>query len=310
MASPELFHVERQDLGLLYLTNLRDMNFHNTGRKFTTGISFILLILISFTSCKTPQDVTYFQDVTDAIITIPNTGELKIRPNDRLNIIVKTMDPNLTALFNMAVVTDRIGENTIYNPNGGTFRNNTSTSTGIPKYIVSPEGTIDFPVLGEIKVAGMTRSELAGFIKGELMGRDLAKDPVVSVEFMNMGVSMLGEVVRPGMYDLNQDQVSIIEAIAMAGDLTLHGKRENIIVMRESDGEVKTYRVDLTNYKELTESPVYFLQQGDIVYVEPTDLKKRERTTNGNYVYTTAFWISLASLVTSMVTTIGVFVLR
>ena len=183
-------------------------------------------------------------------------------------------------------------------------------SSGLANYTVTPAGTIDMPVLGEIKVSGMTRSELAGFIKGELMGRDLAKEPVVTVEFANMGVSIMGDVVRPGRYDINQDKINILEAISMAGDLTLQGKRENIAVLRETNGEVKTYRVDLTNYKELTQSPVYYLQQGDIIYVEPNDMRKRQTTTNGNNIYTTGFWISVASLLTSITTTVGVFVLR
>ena len=271
----------------------------------------IFALLIILTGCHTPKDVAYFQDISDETIVIPSTGEIKIAPNDKLNILVKTMDPTLSALFNLATATDRIGgETTTMSTGAGTLRSTYSTTSGVSKYTVSPNGTIDFPVLGEIKVAGMTRSELSGFIKGELMGRNLAKDPVVTVEFVNMGVSLMGEVVRPGLYDINQDKINILEAISMAGDLTLQGKRENIAVIRESNGEVKTYRVDLTNYKELTESPVYYLQQGDIIYVEPNDMRKRQTTTNGNNIYTTGFWISVASLLTSITTTVGVFVLR
>ena len=156
----------------------------------------------------------------------------------------------------------------------------------------------------------MTRSELSGFIKGELMGRDLAKDPIVTVEFINMGVSVLGEVKNPGMYDINQDRISLVEAISMAGDLTLQGQRDNIVVLREENGNVKTYRVDLTNFKDLSQSPAYFLQPGDVIYVEPNDMQKRQTTNNGNNVLSTSFWISVASLLTSVVTTIGVFVTR
>lgn len=269
-----------------------------------------LLMILCFTGCKTPQDVAYFQDITNESIMIPSNGEIKIAPNDKLNIIVKTMDPALSALFNLSVVTDRIGESVPLSAGGGNMRSAGVASSGIAKYTVNSEGKIDFPVLGEIKVAGMTRGELAGFIKGELMGRDLAKDPVVTVEFVNMGVSLLGEVARPGLYDINQDNITILEAISMAGDLNLQGKRENVAVLRENNGEVKTYRVDLTNFKELTESPVYYLQQGDVIYVEPNDMRKRQTTTNGNNIYTTGFWISVASLLTSITTTVGVFVLR
>lgn len=273
-------------------------------------VAFPLFLLLVLSGCKTPQDVSYFQDTNVESFTLPTNGEIKIEPNDKLSIAVKTMDPNLSALFNLSVVADRIGESVPLSSGSGNLRATAATSAGLSKYTVSPSGTIDFPVLGEIKVAGMTRNELAGFIKGELMGRDLAKDPVVTVEFVNLGVSLMGEVARPGLYDINRDQINILEAISMAGDLTLQGKRENVMVLRESNGEVKTYKVDLTNYKELSESPVYYLKQGDIIYVEPNDMKKRATTTNGNNIYTTGFWISVASLLTSIVTTVGVFVLR
>ncbi|MCH5224946.1 MAG: polysaccharide biosynthesis/export family protein [Muribaculaceae bacterium] len=270
-----------------------------------------LFLMILTTGCHTPKDVAYFQDTITEGLILPQNGELKIEPNDKLSIVVKTMDPTLSSLFNLSASTERVGESVPQISTGaGNIRNSTTLSSGISKYTVTPQGTIDFPVLGELKVAGMTRNELAGFIKGELMGRDLAKDPVVTVEFINMGVSMLGEVNRPGLYDIAQDKISIIEAISMAGDLNLQGKRENVTVIREENGVAKNYKVDLTNFQELTQSPVYYLKQGDIVYVEPNDMRKRQTTTNGNNVYTTGFWISVASLLTSVTTTVGVFVLR
>lgn len=280
-------------------------------KKFGTIVQYfigIILIFIFSAGCTTPKDVTYFQDVNEDTFILPSTGEIKIEPNDKLSIMVKTMDPNLSALFNLSVITDRIGDNTQLTPGIGNIRNNSVVSTGIAKYTVSPTGYIDFPVLGEIKVAGMTRSELSGFIKGELMGKDLAKDPVITVEFVNMGVSLMGEVNRPGRYDINEDRINLLEAISMAGDLTLQGKRDNIKVIRETEGKVNTYSVDITNFKELASSPVYHLQQGDIIYVEPNDLRKRQTTSNGNNLYTAGFWISIASLLTSVVTTIAVFV--
>ena len=280
----------------------------NDLKKFFLDIKFLLLFsvlcLIS-TSCGTPKDVAYFQDINQEIFPASQPGDIKIEPNDKLSIIVKTMDPNLSALFNLVVTTDRVSD---VSPLGtGALRSATS-SAGISRYTVSPEGYIDFPVLGKLKVEGMSRDELSGFIKGELMGRDLAKDPVVTVEFLNMGVSVLGEVTRPGLYDINQDRMNILEAIAMAGDLTLQGKRDNIALIRETEDGIKTYRVDVTNFKELSSSPAYYLKQGDIIYVEPNDLKKRQTTSNGNNLYTTGFWISIASLLTSVVTTVAVFI--
>lgn len=276
-------------------------------RKHIAG-ALILGTSIMLTGCHTPKNVAYIQDATEESVMVLPSGEIKIEPTDKISIVVKTMDPAVSQLFNLAAVTDRIGESAIGTVSS--YRNTSSYSSGLSKYTVSTQGTIDFPVLGEIKVAGMTRSELAAFIKGEIMGRELAKDPVVTVEFVNMGVSLLGEVKSPGLYDINQDKITLLEALSMAGDLTLQGQRENVAVMREIDGEVKTYRVDLTNFKELAQSPVYYLKQGDVVYVEPNNMQKRQTTTNGNNVYTTGFWISVASLLTSITTTVGVFVLR
>lgn len=264
--------------------------------------------LMILTCCGTPKDVAYFQDVTTSTVIPSEPQQIKIEPNDKLLIIVKTMDPALSALFNLQIYTDRPAENIPFNTSSGNMVNNNTTSQGVSRYTVSPNGTIDFPLLGTIKVSGMTRSELSGFIKGELMGKDLAKDPVVTVEFTNMGVSILGEVSRPGRYDINQDRINIVEAISMAGDLSLQGKRETIKVLRETEEGIKTYNLDLTNFKELTESPAYYLKQGDIIYVEPNDLRKRQTTTNGNNILSTGFWISVASLLTSVVTTIAVFI--
>ena len=252
----------------------------------------ITSILVGITGCS-PKKVVYFQDAVNEAVLIAEPQPIKIAPNDRLTIVIKTMDPELSSLFNLQMVSETMG-------NG--------YSTAISKFTVTPSGEIDFPVLGLIKVSGMNRSELAAFIKGELMGRSLAKDPVVTVEFVNMGVSVLGEVMKPGRYEIERDRLSIIEAISLAGDLTITGERDNIAVLRETDNGLQTYRVDLTNLKELVESPAYYVQQGDVIYVEPNDMRQRQTTTNGNNVLSTGFWISIASLATSIVTTIAVFI--
>lgn len=275
-------------------------------RYTTLFISFSLLIISG--GCKTPTDISYFQDIKEETFKVESPGQIKIAPNDRLTIMVKTMDPVVSALFNLNVLTDRMVETSNLNSGKGTLGASTSSSNGISKYTVTSQGNIDFPVLGQIHVAGMTRSELAAFIKGEIEGKNLAKNPIVTVEFLNMGISILGEVNEPGRYDINQDQINIIEAISMAGDLNINGKRENISVIREDESGVHTYKVDITNFKELHSSPAYYLKQGDIIYVEPTDMRKRQATNNGNNVFSTSFWISLGSLVTSFITTLAVFI--
>lgn len=268
----------------------------------------VTAILLAATSCKTPENVAYFQDTAD-VVNIVNKNPVKVRPEDKLTIIVKSKDPEVSSLFNLGVYSTQ--HSSLGNLNGSGTQSltyNNSTNEGMSYYTVNPQGCIDFPILGKLKVEGMTRSELAGFIKGELMGRDLVKDPTVTVEFVNTGFNVLGEVTKPGRYDMNVDHMNVIEAISLAGDLTINGMRENVRVLREENGQVRVYRINLTDLDAVAKSPAYYLQQNDIVYVEPNDIRKRQTTINGNNTLSTSFWISVASLITTAVTTVGVFV--
>lgn len=273
-------------------------------------LAFGVGLMMAVSSCSVPQNVTYLQDTSDSsVIQLAQLRQIKVQPEDKLNIIVKCKDPQISDLFNLPVSATRIGTSGTVNGNGTTMRTYTGSSTeGIAAYTVDPAGNIDFPVLGQLHIAGMTRSEVAAFIKGELMGRDLVKDPTVIVEFLSTGINVLGEVSRPGRYDLNRDHISLLEALSLAGDLTITGQRENVKVLREEDGQLKTYTIDLTNANSLAKSPAYYLQQGDIVYVEPNNMRKRATTVNGNNALSVSFWVSVASLLTSVVTTIAVFV--
>ena len=152
----------------------------------------------------------------------------------------------------------------------------------------------------KVTVAGKNREQIAALIKRELIKRNLVNDPVVTVEFGNLYVSVLGEVARPGRFPITRDKVTILDAISQAGDLTIYGKRENVCLMREENGHQNIYRVDLTNGGALLASPAYYLQQKDVIYVEPNDTRARQSTVNGNNVRSTSFWISLASLATSV----------
>lgn len=267
--------------------------------KLYAGAALFVVLTMVMGAC-TPKNVSYVQDFTENMV-IENTkrGAITVQPEDKLSIVVHSKDPELATLFNLPVVTSNM-RNLSSSSTGGTTRNYT-TSEGISVYTVSPEGTIEFPVLGTLYIKGMTRSEVAGFIKGELMGRNLVKDPTVIVEFLNNGVSVLGEVKSPGRYDMNRDNITVFEALALAGDLTIQGQRENVKVIREAtDGTIHIYELDLTKGMETMESPGYFLKQNDVVYVEPNNYKKRETQVNGNSALSTSFWISAASLLTSI----------
>lgn len=265
----------------------------------------VLAAGIIMASCSTPKNITYIQDLNDAqTIRIASAADnaLKIVPFNKLSIIVSCKDPGLARMFNLNVFTNTQAHRSGESGPGSSFNGyDVGYSDGVSAYTVSAQGTIEFPVLGQLKVEGMTRNELAAFIKGEIEGRGFIKDPIVTVEFINVGYNMLGEVGRPGRYDINTDVVTIIDAISQAGDISIQGKRENVKVLRREGDKITAYTVDLTDAKSLMASPVYYLKQGDVIYVEPNDIRKRQSTINGNNVMNVSFWLSVASLITTAV---------
>lgn len=240
-------------------------------------------------SCATPK-VAYFQDVEPGTPEqVLNRLDIRVRPEDKISIIVNSKDPLLMELFNLPTVSRQIGSNS-----------SGANSQGISGYTVDKSGNIDFPVLGAVHVAGMTREEIASYIKEELVEKNLVKDPIVTVEFQNLTVSVLGEVANPGRYNIDKDHLSLLDAISMAGDLTVYGKRDNVLVQREENGKKVLYKVDLNSGLDLYASPVYYLQQNDVIYVEPNSMKARQATVNGNNIRSATFWMSLASLLVTI----------
>lgn len=258
---------------------------------------FVAVMAMSFCSCNSSKDVLYFQDlkagdsVAMAAIPVPVT----VRPDDKISIVVNSRDPQLMALFNLPRVNKQMS--TV----GQASSTNVSNGQDVMGYTVDSRGEIDFPVLGKIKVEGKTREEIGTYIKNELIAKNLVKDPIVTVEFMNLCVSVLGEVNSPGRYGIDRDKTTIIDALSMAGDLTINGNRTNVTVLRQ-DGDVqRVYAIDLTSGNDIYSSPAYYLQQNDIVYVEPNEMRARQSTVNGNTIRSASFWISITSLVMSIV---------
>lgn len=264
-----------------------------------TFSSMVIFCVLMMTGCRAPKDVAYFQNMEEIIPMSADAGQIKIMPFDKLAIVVKSKDPALSELFNLSVNTNRFGL-TGSSTEVISSRAYSSGTEGMSNYTVTPSGDIDFPVLGMIHVEGMTREELAAFIKGELIGKGYVKDPVVTVEYVNTGFSVMGEVNNPGRFEMNMDRINVIEALSMAGDLTIQGKRNNIKLLRSEKDGVHTYSLDLTNLEELAKSPAYYLQQSDVIYVEPNDMRKRQTTTNGNNVLSASFWVSVASVLASL----------
>ena len=260
--------------------------------KFIKILSLTLMVLAAV-SCSTPKEISYFQDLQPGVteLTITDPVEIKVRPKDKLSILVNAQDPKLTNMFNLPIVSQQIGQEST--GSSGTIR-------GVSGYTVDSFGDINFPVLGKIRVEGMTREQIADYLTKQLKEQELIKDPVVTVEFMNLGVSVLGEVNKPGRISINRDNMTILDALSEAGDLTIFGKREKVLVLRQEDGKQRVYGVNLCSAEHIYSSPVYYLQQNDVVYVIPNDTKSRQSTVNGNTVRSTSFWISLASLITSI----------
>ncbi len=264
-------------------------------------IPLLLLSAALFCACSTPNNITYFQDATpQAEIQMQAEQAFKLRPEDKINIVVNSKDPELEALFNLTAngMRNVLGSYTTPRITAGN-RSSGGTSTPIA-YTVDVNGNIDFPILGTIKVAGMTRQEVAAYIKGRLVNENHVKDAVVTVEYVNISISVLGEVKSGGRMDITKDHYTILDAIAQAGDLTINGVRENVMVMRREGNVQKTYVINMCSQKEMLESPAFYLQQDDIVYVSPNDKRKRESTVSGNTVLTPSFWISVASLLTTI----------
>lgn len=242
-------------------------------------------------SCSSVKDIAYFQNkIVDSPEKIDKHAGIVIQPKDMLSIVVSSRNPELVAMFNLPVVTYQAGSEVV--AAGG-------YNQRLMGYVVDNDGMIDFPVLGPIKVSGLTRWELAELIKKKLLSGGLLSDAVVTVEFMNFKVSVLGEVTSPGTYVIEGDKVTILQAISLARDLTIFGQRKNVSVIRERDGQRTIYQVDLTNV-DLFKSPAYYLQQNDIVYVEPNEERARQSTVDDKGLRLTSIAVSSASVLLSL----------
>lgn len=267
-------------------------------KSFRTAVLAIGIVLLA--SCSTPKNIVYFQDVYDAtVLTEGKAQPIRLKPMDQISVIVNTRDPQVTAMFNLPYFSTRIGETQSLTSNAGT-NSSLTYSNAISGYTVDSEGYIDFPILGKILVADRTREQTADHIKELLIESRQVKDPVVTVEFMNLGFSVLGEVNRPGRFKIDRDMFTVLDALSLAGDLTINGERNNVTLIRHEGKKDHVFALNLLNAKQLYASPAFYLQQGDIIYVTPNNKRRRESTVNGNTIRTSSFWFSLASMATSI----------
>ena len=251
--------------------------------RFLKGILYLCVLIVA-ASCATSKDIVYFQDI-DKVKLEKLTTEYQaiIKKDDRLTIIVSGPDKSVTAPYNLTL-------NEMGGTSGGGYSANPEQVT--LGYLVDSDGNISFPILGTIHVEGMTRGELERYLTSEI-GKDV-KDPIVYVAFRNYKISVLGEVKNPGTYTMDSEKVNILQALSRAGDLTLTAKRDGILLLREENGKTVYYDVNLKDSHTL-DSPYFFLQQNDVIYVPASPSRVASATT------ATGIWsVVLSSITTAL----------
>ena len=260
-------------------------------KKIFVRLSILLaLLVVSAASCSTYKKINYIQDaqLDTALTMIANQGIL-IQPMDMISIVVSSRDPELARIYNLPVVTYQAGsESSVSNFN-----------QRLIGYSVDNDGNIQFPELGTIHVAGLNRWQLAELIREKLSS--LVKDAVVTVQFMNFKISVTGEVTSPGVFDISGDKITIFEAISLARNLTIYGRRDGVYVIREQNGSRTIYQVDLRTV-DMFNSPAYYLQQNDVVYVEPNKVRAGQSTINENNLKSVSLWVSIGSFLSTLAT--------
>jgi polysaccharide export outer membrane protein len=207
----------------------------------------------------------YLQDATiDTLTKIQNYQEITIQPYDMLVVVISSKPPELAIPFNLNAVS--------YSSEGVS---SSMYQTQELYYTVNKNGNIELPILGEIHVEGLTKEQISNRIREKLIEENYINNPVVIVQFINMNVYITGEVANPGVYRITKNRLTVLEAIAMAGDLTAYGKRNSVKVIRENKGERIIYKLDLLSAK-LFNSPAYYLQQNDYIYVEPVNVNRKK----------------------------------
>lgn len=251
-----------------------------------------LIAILVFTSCGSRKDIVYFQDepIEDGVL-VSEPKPIIYKPDDILTINVSALDPDTVRPFNLTLVA------------GGSRTNNPlSAQAGLQQqtYLVDYEGFIEFPVLGRIKVAGLTRKNLTDYLTKEIS--EYVKNPIVNVRLSNFTITILGEVQNPGTFTIQDERITLLEAIGLANDLTIFGKRKNVLLIREIDGKKRYSKIDLTSVN-VVNSPVYYLQPNDVIYVEPNNARIRSSSYNQNNSV-------LISAIGTLTTIIAVFLVR
>ncbi len=254
-----------------------------------TKILLLSLLVVVLSSCAAPKKMAYLQDaMLDIEVPKEPGAKITIRPADMISISVSSKDTELSLLFNLPRVEQVIGSESGLSQRGDLLG-----------YTVNSKGYINFPILGPIYIKGLTKEGVQDLIQDALVSQDLLKDAIVIVDFLNLTFSVMGEVARPGQYNITKEQTTIFNALSMAGDLTIFGIRDKVFLTRDNENTRITYKLNLST-DSIYNSPAFYVQQNDMIYVEPNKVKSNQSTVNGNNVRSTSFWMSLVSLLTTV----------
>ena len=266
------------------------MNLRIMMRRLNKRNLWLLLLPFLLTACQSYKKVPYFQnvEVVNEVEQQEKLYDAKIMPKDLLTIVVSCTNPELAIPFNLTVAS--------YAGIAVSTSSYVTTQPVLQPYLVDNEGNINFPVLGELKLGGLTKREAEQLIIDKLKPY-MKETPIVTVRMVNYKISVIGEVTRPGTFTISNEKVNLLEALAMAGDMTVYGLRDNVKLIREdANGKQQIVTLDL-NKAETILSPYYWLQQNDIVYVTPNKAKAR----NSDVGNSTSLWFSATSILVSIV---------
>ena len=238
-------------------------------------------------SCVTPKNFNYFQDLTDGQeISLPANREIKLQPGDKISVMVTSKDPLMSNVFNKGFSSSTDGEKVDANKIH-------------VNYTVDNNGEIEIPSLGKVAVNGKSRLEAAQDIQNKLR-EELLKDATVTVEFVDLRFSVLGEVQAPGVYYINKDVYTLTDALAMAGGIGLYGKRDSVMVIREMPAGRKVYVVNISSGRDMLSSEAFYIKQNDIINVKANNTKARQSLANGNETRSISFWTTIVSLAATL----------
>jgi polysaccharide export outer membrane protein len=239
------------------------LNIHSIKR------ALLLVSIVFLASCASRKDIIYFQDEpVDSEMTLSNNYELRFKPADILTIDISAQDPETVMPFLLSPVAQNANNSLGLNRN-----------LRVQTYLIDINGNIEFPVLGTIKMQGLTRVEATEMLKEKLT--EYIKDPIVNIRLVNFTITVLGEVNTPGTFTVQNERISLSDALGLAGDMTIYGKRDNVLLIREVDGKKRFAKFDLNSVNVLS-SPNYYLTQNDVIYVEPNNARVRQSSYNQN----------------------------